>query len=210
MKEICKYCGKEYPKMGLPTHVIRVHEGKDWNLGKAGHPAWNRGLTEEADSRVAKYANSLRETIKEGNFHPSQTGTPLSDEIKRKVSESMKKAHKDGRAWNIGMSRWNNEPSYPEKFFMRVIKNNFADQNYERESPFFKYSLDFLWRNKKRVIEIDGEQHLRDFKQQERDKSKDKLLLEGGYKLLRIRWKDLVAHPQLWIEKSKKFVDIPQ
>lgn len=28
----------------------------------------------------------------------------------------MKLAHKEHRAHNIGQSRWNNEPSYPEKF----------------------------------------------------------------------------------------------
>ena len=34
----------------------------------------------------------------------------------------MKRAHAEGRAHNIGTCRWNNEPSYPEQFFMKVIE----------------------------------------------------------------------------------------
>ena len=69
----------------------------------------------------------------------------------------MKKAHAEGRAHNIGESRWNNKPSYPEKWFMEVIANEFNDKNYVREHPFHKYSLDFAWLDKKKCIELDGD-----------------------------------------------------
>jgi very-short-patch-repair endonuclease len=46
--------------------------------------------------------------------------------------------------------------SYPEKWFMCVIKNEFKDKNFVREYPFIKYSLDFAWPHKKICIEIDG------------------------------------------------------
>ena len=119
----------------------------------------------------------------------------------------MKKAHAEGRAHNIGTCRWNNEPSYPEQFFMKVIENEFNDKNYQREMPFFKYSLDFAWPDKKKVIEIDGEQHERFNDYKERDKQKDNLLLENGWKLLRIKWKDMMKESKSWIKKAKEFID---
>jgi len=48
---------------------------------------------------------------------------------KDKMSKAMKKAHAEGRAHNIGTSRWNNEPSWPEQFFMKVIENEFQIVN---------------------------------------------------------------------------------
>ncbi|KKL52730.1 hypothetical protein LCGC14_2282560, partial [marine sediment metagenome] len=69
------------------------------------------------------------------------------------------------------------------------------------------YSLDFLWQHKKKVIEIDGEQHERFEEQKRRDREKDKLLLEEGYQILRIRWKDMFHNTQFWIQKTKDFID---
>jgi very-short-patch-repair endonuclease len=57
---------------------------------------------------------------------------------------------------------------------MRVIENEFEDKLYTREYPFFKYSLDFAWIEKKLCIEIDGEQHQRFQEYKDRDNEKDK------------------------------------
>jgi very-short-patch-repair endonuclease len=118
----------------------------------------------------------------------------------------MKIAHSEGRPWNIGQSRWNNEPSYPEKFFMSVIENEFEDKNYTREYPFNKYSLDFAWVEKRRAIEIDGEQHQRFAEYAERDTIKDSLLLENGWEVLRIEWKDMYNNTKEKIDEAKKFI----
>ena len=112
-------------------------------------------------------------------------------ETKQKVSNSMKLAHKEGRAWNIGKSRWNNKMSYPEEFFAKVIKNEFIDQNYIHEYPFGIYSLDFAWVDKKKCIEIDGDQHQRFQEYIERDKRKDEYIKDQKWQVLRIIWKDM-------------------
>lgn len=130
-----------------------------------------------------------------------------SVEQNEKRSAGMKKAHQDGRAWNIGGSRWNNQPSYPEIFFMKVIKNEFLDQNYIREYPFGKFSLDFAWLHLQKCIEIDGEQHERFESQKQRDQEKDSILIQNGWKVLRIKWKDLFHNPKEWIMKAKKFIE---
>lgn len=119
----------------------------------------------------------------------------------------MKKAHAEGKAWNIGQSRWNNEPSYPEAFFMEVIENEFEDKEYIREYPFGIYSLDFAWEHKKRCIEIDGEQHQRFEDYQERDKRKDKVIKENNWECLRIVWKEFYKDTKYWIKITKEFID---
>lgn len=129
-----------------------------------------------------------------------------SEKTKKKISESMKKAHAEGRAHNIGECRWNNEPSYPEQWFMKVLKNEFGfekDKDYKMEYPFHKFSLDFAWPDKKICIEIDGEQHQRFQEQKQRDIEKDKLLKSEGWVELRKLWKDIFSSPKAFIEEVK-------
>lgn len=131
---------------------------------------------------------------------------PLSLESKEKISTAMKTAHAEGRAWNIGKSRWNNEPSYPEKFFMKVIENNFEDKSYTREYSFGRYSLDFAWIDKRKCIEIDGDQHERFEDYKSRDISKDELLKQNGWEVLRIKWKHMYNNPKDLIKVAYDFI----
>ena len=119
----------------------------------------------------------------------------------------MKKAHAEGRAWNIGMSRWNNESSYPEKFIIKVIANEFTDKNYIHEFPQGIYSIDFAWPAKKKAIEIDGQQHERFEEYRLRDKRKDKFLFENGWKVLRLKWTDILHDTKQRIQEMKNFID---
>ena len=169
--------------------------------------AWNKNLSKESDERLRRYGETYKRKYAEGKIKSYWKGMKLPSEIKEKISLSMKKAHREGRAHNIGESRWNNQPSYPEKFFMKVIENEFFDKNYIKEYPFKKYSLDFAWVHKKKVIEIDGEQHEQFEEYKNRDKEKDKLLIENGWQVLRIKWKDIMRESKYWIEIAKEFVD---
>ena len=118
-------------------------------------------IRRRVDESLEKASRTYKKHIEEGLILPSQQGKPVTEETKKKISESMKKAHKEGRAWNIGKSRWNNKHSYPEEFFIQVINNEFEDKNYVCEYPLEIYSLDFAWIEKKKCIEIDGDQHQR-------------------------------------------------
>ena len=118
------------------------------------------------------------------------------------ASEKVKLAHKEGRAHNIGSSRWNNEHSYPEKWLIRVLENEFQmieNKDYRTELSFGKFSLDFAWPDKKLCIELDGEQHEKFEEQKRRDKEKDALLKERGWRELRISWKDCYSRPKYYI-----------
>jgi very-short-patch-repair endonuclease len=115
-------------------------------------------------------------------------GKHHSEETKKKISEGDKKAHDEGRG-HTWKNRYLN-PSYAEQWLYGLLDNN--NVIYEKEKPFFGFFLDVAIGNK--CIEIDGEQHGEDTRfpeQLERDKRKDKLLVENGWQELRIKWSDV-------------------
>lgn len=132
----------------------------------------------------------------------------LSNETKQNISLSMKQAHKERRAWNIGKSRWNNEPSFPEKFFEKVIHNEFDDKIYDREYPIDIYSFDFAWPHKKKAIEIYGQQHQRFTEYKLRDEKKNEVAKQRGWIILRIVWREFYKNPKHWIKIANEFVGI--
>jgi len=194
----CPVCGLWFKSLGLASHFHKRHNPNYQNMGTTGHDAWNKGLTKENNPIMAKVAKTLT-----GRTYPERITSATTG---AKISKSMQKAHAEGRAHNIGSSRWNNEPSYPEKFFMRVIENEFEDKNVQREYPFGRFSLDFAWPHLQRAIEIDGEQHERFEKQRESDARKDKALTDAGWKVLRVKWKEMYADTKAQIARCKQFL----
>lgn len=217
---ICKFCGKVCKNANSLRNHERLckenpnHQESYFKTHKnirINKEPWNKGLTKETDVRVNKISNSIKDGIKSGKIKLLYLGKHLSEEHKQKISNSMKQAHKEKRAHNIGSSRWNNEHSWPEKWFIEVLQNEFnmiENIDYETEMPFDKYSLDFAWSEKKLCIEIDGEQHERFEEYKLRDIAKDKLLLKNGWKVLRIKWKDCYANPKQYIKIIKNYLNI--
>gem|GEM_PF-6976466 len=123
------------------------------------------------------------------------------NKTKTKISASMKIAHETGKAHS-----WHNGFSYPEMFFEKVIKNEFQDQQFERQKCIGRYRLDFFWPEKNRAIEIDGRQH-NSIKHQKADAIRDKFISSQGIKLLRIKWQDLFHEPKKFIKQAKAFID---
>ena len=203
-KYACPYCQKEMSKKGIGYHIWKMHgEGKTVISPLKGKPSGRKGITKKENPNLAHNEETkkfLSEKVR-GNKNPSKRA-----DVKKKISESMKLAHKEGRAWNIGMSRWNNKPSYPETFFMKVIENEFEDKNYKREYPISIYSIDFAWPDKKKAIEIDGEQHKRFKEQIERDKRKNKCLEKDGWEYIRVDWKYFCNNSKECIKQLKDFI----
>jgi very-short-patch-repair endonuclease len=90
---------------------------------------------------------------------------------------------------------------------MKVIENEFTNKEYIREYPFTKYSLDFAWPKLKKCIEIDGEQHERFQDYKNRDILKDKLLIENGWQVLRLPWKEVFNNTKYYIKVAKDFIE---
>ena len=222
----CKICDKEFAtKQKLGGHSSSHNRGTEYKKSRKvngiGEKRRNRLiLGNERDCKFCgkKFnSKSIGGHVSRCKFNPnyvatitntskSRTGSKLTTEQKKSISDSMKKAHRDGRAWNIGKSRWNNQKSYPENFFEKVIKNEFINKNYECEYPIGIYSLDFAWVSLKKAIEIDGDQHERFDEYKQRDIKKDKLCSDNGWKVLRIKWKDLFNNTKIEIERAKQFI----
>lgn len=209
-KYTCPECLKTYSKHGICSHYLLIHGELNEHRPLTAHikknGTWNKGLTKENNESIQKQSETLKKRIEDGDVIPYLRGKTMPPEQRKKISDSMKKAHEDGRAWNIGQSRWNNEPSYPEKFFKKVIENDFIDKNYKQEFPLDRYSLDFAWVHLKKCIEIDGDQHQRFEEYQKRDKKKDISIKQAGWSVLRIKWKDFYHNPQKYIKIAYKFI----
>lgn len=201
----CVHCLEVFSSRAKLYKHVEEHHARYSKAG--GKLSWNKGLTKETSELVRKNSEGIKKSYKEGKYKVWCAGQHLSEEMKKKISTAMVKAHAEGRAHNIGSCRWNNKPSYPESWFMQVIDNEFTDKNYIREYPFGKYSLDFAWVDKKKCIEIDGEQHQRFEDYQERDRCKDKLLMENGWQILRLPWKEVYNNPKIAIQKAKTFIE---
>ena len=151
----CNYCD-DHPVFET-RQKLNEHKQKFHPILKGS--SWNKGLTKETNEQLAEIYLKIKAKYVSRELIPSFLGRHHTAKTKAKISLSMKKAHLEGRAYNIGECRWNNEPSWPEKWFMQVIEKEFEDKNYLREMPFHRFSLDFAWKHKKKCIEIDGKQH---------------------------------------------------
>lgn len=203
---ICQYCSRETTNPGAnKKHELGCNKNPNSRKvggNKKGYVPWNKGKNAKEDPRL-KHTEETKKKLSD----LSKTNNPMFKEENRiKVSIGMKKAHKEGRAWNIGKSRWNNRPSYPETFFMSVIENEFIDTDYETEFPIGIYSADFCWPHLNKVIEIDGDQHQRFEEYKERDKRKDKFLDSEGYQVLRVAWKEMCNDTKDKIKECYEFI----
>ena len=204
----CKYCDKELKPNGNSHQTFckmnpnrKSKSGENNGMfGKKGKGS-NQFIKAKIEGRIIEVSEETREKLS-----IASKGRILTDEHKSKISNSMKDAHKEGIAWNIGRSRWNNKKSYPEEFFTLVIENEFIDKNYTCEFNVGIYSIDFAWVDKKLAIEIDGDQHQRFQEVIDRDKRKDDLLLSKDWKVLRIKWKDMYSDSKKWIGIAYEFI----
>lgn len=78
--------------------------------------------------------------------------------------------------------------------------------DYKTEFPFYKYSLDFAWPDKKICIEIDGDQHQRFQEQRFRDLQKDSYLKDEGWIEIRRSWKYIFNNTKRFIAEIKNIL----
>lgn len=106
--------------------------------------------------------------------------------------------------------------SYPEKFWMEVLKNNNINYSFNHVvnkkthlglDDISNYFLDFLI-GEKLDLEIDGKQHKYP-ERAESDKVRDELLSKNGYIVYRIEWNEINSEEgkKLMKEKIDKFLE---
>lgn len=181
----CYYCGQ----ICDTRHMLVEHKHTVHNIS-CKTSSWNKGLTKETDERVKKYSITMHEKYASG-----QIRWFISDETRKKISESLKKSIREGRAkgWQT-----RNVISFAERFWKQVLNNN--NIKYCFNMPISKkelgidsygcYFLDFAIVDKKVDLEIDGKQHKLEERQCS-DKLRDEALIKNGWKVYRVPWNKL-------------------
>jgi very-short-patch-repair endonuclease len=141
--------------------------------------------------------------IRNNKISKSKKLYKYTDEHRKNLSKKMKILAQQGI---IGWKP-RKEPSYAEKFFMKVLDDN--NLKYLREYKIVRFFADFAFLDKKIVLEIDGKQHLY---RKEYDKKRDKILRKNGWKVFRIAWKNInIKNNASYIGKEiKKFLKFYQ
>lgn len=219
----CIYCGREFKQQCSCGEHEKYCEHNPTAKPSSRHKQSKSPLTH--DMRTGhKYANRVcqfcgRDFTYEFSLHRHENackmnpnrvppkGHKWSELARVKLSKSMHTAALEGRNRGWATTRsGDNRMSYPETFFSKVISNEFADKSYTYNLPFYTWKLDFAWPAKKRVIEIDGNQHETKV-QKESDERKDAKLIECGWSVLRIRWIDLYHKTDAFVKLAKEFID---
>lgn len=135
-------------------------------------------------------------------------GYKHSEKSRKNMSISRKKAFKEGKIKRTGwLDRQKKNRSYAEQWLKEYIDNNCTDLNYKEDYPIKNYLLDFAWLEKQICIEMDGEQHFIDKQRFESDRKKDKALLDLGWKVLRIRWKECLLDKEQFKNIIYNFIE---
>jgi Protein of unknown function (DUF559) len=161
---------------------------------------------ENPDKLISKYRNTqvfCKECNKEltlkqkkkQNIFCSLDCCKKNENYREKLSNSMQERIKKGlhKGWQ------SRNILSPEKFFIKVLENN--NIKYEPNKSInkkkdlgldepYSYFLDFFIEDKKIDLEIDGSQHTQ-IERIESDKKRDYWLSKNGYKVYRIKWKNI-------------------
>lgn len=215
----CQFCGKECKnKNSLAQHEVRCKSNP--NCVNAHSEKWLQAMHNKRGHSFNQYTKAKElglpkpelseETKKKLSERFSGNGNNAKREaVRNKISASLKVAHSEGRAHNIGECRWNNKPSYREQWFMNMMENELNQKvgvDYQREYPFHKYSIDFAWPDRKICVEIDGEQHQRFQEQKFRDLQKDFYLKDEGWLEVRRSWKYICNNTKQFIAEIKSIL----
>lgn len=206
----CNECGLVYNKHGIKSHIYRKHteEGlkfnpfHDPNIGfKNGtRSAWNKGLSKETNDILKRRGEKVSLIMK------GRPGKKKTEEEKKKLSEAAIRYYEknpDKIPYRLNHS---SKESYPEK----IVREYFEANNitgWVQEYPFGRFSLDFAFVDKKIDIEIDGSTHLQE-KIIIKDIRRDKILIDSGWKVLRITAKELKNNFKQCIDKIILFVNL--
>ena len=210
----CQFCGKTCKnKNSLSNHERLCKRNPDRQLlrrdgfNNFGRDAWNRGLTKETDERVLQRSITLKNRYSSGELVPYNKGSKQSEEVKSKISSSMKQFLYNNPNMIPYVRNHSSKTSYPEKYFIEVFKG-YPQIIYHHRVGL--YELDFCNPLTKKYLEIDGDQHKLDKRIIEHDAIRTEKLLSLGWKGKRILWSDykkLSKEEQvLLIEQCKLFL----
>jgi very-short-patch-repair endonuclease len=203
----CKYCNRVcLGKNSLVQHEIRCKNNPDKINIVSNFIKYNKDIRDGKIDRI--YKNQYDKANKLGLDKPEiseefrekiskiHKGKKLSEDTKRRISETQKKNYKGRSKW---YTQTQHRLSYAEQYFYEIFKC--SEKHYHVD----RYFLDVAYPEYKIYIEIDGEQHKTDPKVVQHDIIRTKTLSECGWTLVeRIYWPDFI---KLDFEDRKIYVD---
>lgn len=191
-------CGYEAKsKRDLYSHKKEFHNTTKgqaikmyWTCQFCGHKSFSRKSDKSLHENVCKMNPNRTERL----------GHKVSEETKIKISESMKLAHKEGRA-NTWKGR--SERSYAEQSWYNIFANDLGEKTFVNNYFVIKYWLDFAWPDKKLYFEVDGRTHFTE-DGIKHDQERTAFLKKEGWTLIgRCNWSE---YQKLSKEEKEKFV----
>ncbi len=98
------------------------------------------------------------------------------------------------------------EPTEAEKIIWERVRRNQLGTKFRRQHVVDNYIADFISLEKKLIIKIDGEYH-NTLEQQEKDNERTESLNILGYQILRFANNEVIAQPDVVIDKIKDYID---
>lgn len=176
----CRFCGKIFEtRYELTQHKKIDHSDVYKN-------AWNKGLTKETDERVKSIGQKYHNGVLEGKIIPPQFGKSMPQNVKAKISKSMKKYFQNNPEKVYYRLNHSSHENYAENYFKEILDSNSI--KYVQNFYFHGYYLDFAFEDLKIDLEIDGAQHKNDPKIVERDITRNEVIQNSGWKIIRVFW----------------------
>ena len=184
----CPYCNKESNKMGIKTHIWRVHgEGKNFNPNRGyeegTRQGWNKGLNKNIDKRIEKRSETYKQNLKDGKAIHPMLGKKHSEETKKKISKSRRKYLEQNPDKVPYLINHSSNDSYPELIFIKALEQyKICGWVHKYRNGIYQY--DFAFPSIKLDIEIDGGTHNQN-KVKKIDKQRDIWSYSQGWEVLR-------------------------
>lgn len=170
--------------------VKKAHEdGRriGWDKMRTYNHGWAKGLTAETDERLARARVTLKRNLESGVTKLG--GHAMTEETKKKLSvlRSNWLMNPENRK-NLGKGK----QSWMEQCFQKWLEENSiigweTEKHFRNTDAQKNYYCDFVFDDKKLIIELDGNQHLKTIEQ---DRIRDVWLNTQGYRVIRIQHKE--------------------
>lgn len=212
---ICKYCGKTCKNSNSLIQHERLckrnpnHQESSWikynqSVKNGKYKNSNQYVKAKCLGIDYKMSDETKQKISK-----IWKGKHFSDEHKKKISEGRKKILNDHPEMVPFKLNHSSKQSYPERYFQIIFHKENIDLKYHLQVK--RYELDFYNKEKKRYIEIDGEQHFVTKYMVNHDIERNEFLKNLGWSGMRIRWsvyksKSIIERKQI-IEDIRKFIE---
>lgn len=182
----CKVCGMIFEtKRELYDHLHKQHPDAIKRV------AWNKGLTKDADDRLAKAGQKVHDGYVSGRLTPSFYGKQHSKDTKRKLSLLRKQylaENPDKHPWRSS-SKFKSVPCETFKSMLRKHGCQFEEEFKPLKDR--NFSIDVMFPNLNIGFEINGNQHYDDHTKcilNEYYQTRHELIESTGIKLIEIHY----------------------